>query len=90
MFQKGAKGRDHNTNGFTAWLAGAGVKAGVSYGATDELGYKAVDKVLSVHDLNATILHLLGLDHEALTFKHNGINRRLTDVHGHVTKEILA
>jgi uncharacterized protein (DUF1501 family) len=90
MFQKGAKGRDHNPNGFTAWLAGAGVKAGVSYGATDELGYKAVDKVLSVHDLNATILHLLGLDHEALTFKHNGINRRLTDVHGHVIKEILA
>jgi hypothetical protein len=90
MFQKGAKGRDHNPNGFTAWLAGAGVKAGVSHGATDELGYKAVENVLSVHDLNATILHLLGLDHQALTFKHNGIERRLTDVHGHVIKEILA
>ena len=90
MFQKGAKGRDHNPNGFTAWLAGAGVKAGVSHGATDKLGYQAVENVLSVHDLNATILHLLGLDHEALTFKHNGIERRLTDVHGHVIKEILA
>ena len=90
MFQKGSQGRDHNPNGFTAWLAGAGVKAGVSHGATDELGYQAVENVLSVHDLNATILHLLGLDHEALTFKHNGIERRLTDVHGHVIKEILA
>ena len=90
MFQKGAKGRDHNPYGFTAWLAGAGVKAGVSHGATDELGYKAVENVLSVHDLNATILHLLGLDHEALTFKHNGIERRLTDVHGHVIREVLA
>ena len=90
MFQKGSQGRDHNPNGFTAWLAGAGVKAGVSHGATDELGYQAVENVLSVHDLNATILHLLGLDHQALTFKHNGIERRLTDVHGHVIKEILA
>ena len=90
MFQKGANGRDHNPYGFTAWLAGAGVKAGVSHGATDELGYKAVENVLSVHDLNATILHLLGLDHEALTFKHNGIERRLTDVHGHVIREVLA
>ena len=90
MFQKGAKGRDHNPHGFTAWLAGAGVRAGVSHGATDELGYKAVENVLSVHDLNATILHLLGLDHEALTFRHNGVERRLTDVHGHVIKEVLA
>ncbi|MDE0595557.1 MAG: DUF1501 domain-containing protein [Akkermansiaceae bacterium] len=90
MFQKGAKGRDHNPDGFTAWLAGAGVKAGVSHGATDELGRKAVDQVLSIHDLNATILHLLGLDHKALTFRHNGVERRLTDVHGHVIKEILA
>lgn len=90
MFQKGAKGRDHNPEGFTAWLAGAGAKAGVSHGATDELGYKAVENVLSVHDLNATILHVLGLDHERLTFKHNGIERRLTDVHGHVVSEVLA
>lgn len=90
MFQKGAKGRDHNPNGFTAWLAGAGVKPGVSHGATDELGFKAEEDVLSIHDLNATILHLLGLDHEALTFRHNGIERRLTDVHGHVVRPVLA
>ncbi|MCA9162222.1 MAG: DUF1501 domain-containing protein [Planctomycetales bacterium] len=90
MFQKGAKGRDHNPLGFTAVLAGAGVKRGVSYGATDELGFKAVENVLSIHDLNATILHLLGLDHERLTFTHNGLARRLTDVHGHVVKEVLA
>ena len=90
MFQKGSQGRDHNPDGFTAWLAGAGVRAGVSHGATDELGRKAVENVLSIHDLNATILHLLGIDHEELTFRHNGIERRLTDVHGHVIKEILA
>lgn len=90
MFQKGAKGRDHNPNGFTAVLTGAGVKRGVSYGMTDELGFKAVENVSSVHDLNATILHLLGLDHERLTFRNNGIDRRLTDVHGHVIREILA
>ena len=89
MFQKGAKGRDHNPNGFTAWLGGAGVKQGVSFGATDELGFKAVEDVLSLHDLHATILHLLGLDHERLTYRHNGIERRLTDVHGHVIKAIL-
>jgi len=90
MFQRGARGRDHNPGGFTAWLTGAGVKPGVSYGATDELGYKAVENVVSVHDLNATILHLLGLDHERLTYRHNGIERRLTDVHGHVINAVLA
>ena len=90
MFQKGAEGRDHNPNGFTAFLTGAGVKRGVSYGATDELGFKAVENVLSIHDLNATILHLLGFDHERLTFRHNGIDRRLTDVHGHVIDAVLA
>ena len=90
MFQKGAKGRDHNPNGFTAFLTGAGVKRGVSHGATDELGFKAVENVLSIHDLNATILHLLGFDHERLTFRHNGIDRRLTDVHGHVIDAVLA
>lgn len=90
MFQKGAQGRDHNPHGFTAWLGGAGIKPGVSHGATDELGFKAVENVLSVHDLNATILHLLGLDHTRLTFRHNGVERRLTDVHGHVIREILA
>ena len=90
MFQKGAQGRDHNPNGFTAWLGGAGIKPGVSFGATDELGFKAVEDVLSVHDLNATILHLLGLNHTQLTFRHNGIERRLTDVHGHVIQDILS
>lgn len=89
-FQKGASGRDHNPEGFTCWLAGAGVKAPFTYGGTDEFGYKAVDNVVDVHDFHATILHLLGLDHERLTFYHNGIERRLTDVHGHVIKDILA
>jgi hypothetical protein len=90
MFQKGAQGRDHNPDGFTCWLTGAGVKPGVSHGVTDELGRKAVGNILSIHDLNATILHLLGLDHEALTFQHNGVERRLTDVHGHIIREVLA
>jgi uncharacterized protein (DUF1501 family) len=88
--QTGAEGRDHNPNGFTAWLAGAGVKAGVSYGATDEFGYRAVAPVTTIYDLHATILHLLGLDHERLSFYHNGIERRLTDVHGHVIDTVLA
>ncbi len=89
-FQKGANGRDHNPKGFTVWLAGAGVKPGFSYGATDEFGYKAVDKETTIYDLHATILHLLGLDHERLTYYNNGIERRLTDVHGHVIDPILA
>lgn len=90
MFQKGAKGRDHNPGGFTAFLTGAGIRPGVSHGATDELGFKAVQDVLSIHDLNATILHLLGLNHERLTFRHNGVERRLTDVHGHLIQPLLA
>jgi hypothetical protein len=89
-FQKGASGRDHNPKGFTVWLAGAGVKAPMSFGATDEFGWKAVDGVTTIHDLHATILHLLGLDHERLAWYHNGIERRLTDVHGRVLTEILA
>lgn len=88
-FQKGASGRDHNPNGFTVWLAGAGVKRGFSYGATDDLGFKAVADVATIYDLHATILHLLGLDHERLSYYHNGIERRLTDVHGRVLREIL-
>ena len=87
-FQKGASGRDHNPDGFTAWMMGAGVKAPFTYGATDEFGYRAVEKVTTVYDLHATILHLLGLDHERLTYYHNGFERRLTDVHGHVIDEI--
>ncbi len=89
-FQAGASGRDHNPEGFTAWLAGAGVKTPLTYGATDEWGYKAVENVATVYDFHATILHLLGLDHERLTYYHNGIERRLTDVHGKVIKEIVA
>jgi hypothetical protein len=89
-FQRAVVGRDHNPKGFTAWLAGAGVKAPYSFGATDEFGYQAVENVVDVHDFHATILHLLGLDHEALTFYHNGTQRRLTDVHGFVIEEILA
>jgi len=88
-FQAGASGRDHNPQGFTAWLAGAGVKAPYTYGATDEFGHKAVEKICTVYDFHATILHLLGLDHERLTFYHNGFERRLTDVHGEVITEIL-
>ncbi len=89
-FQKGASGRDHNPSGFTAWLAGAGVKAPFDFGATDEFGYRAVDKVTTVYDFHATILHLLGLNYKRLSFYHNGIERRLTDVHGHVIDEIVA
>jgi hypothetical protein len=88
-FQKGASGRDHNPHGFTVWLAGAGVKKESSYGATDEFGYKAVEKVATIYDLHATLLHLLGLDHERLSYYHNGIERRLTDVHGQVLADVL-
>jgi hypothetical protein len=89
-FQKGASGRDHNPEGFTCWLAGAGVKAPFAWGATDEFGYRAVENVVTVHDFHATILHLLGLDHERLTFYYNGLERRLTDVEGHVVESVLA
>jgi len=85
-----ATGRDHNPYGFSAWLAGGGVKGGLAYGATDEFGFKAVEKPVHVHDLHATILHLLGFDHEKFTFRYAGRDFRLTDVHGHVVKEILA
>lgn len=89
-FQKGASGRDHNPSGFTTWMMGAGVKKGFSYGATDEFGYRAVENIATVYDFHATILHLLGLDHERLTYYHNGIERRLTDVHGSVIADVLA
>ena len=89
-FQKGAQGRDHNPAGFTCWLAGAGVKKGFSYGATDDFGYQAIENIVTVYDLHATILNLLGLDHERLTYYHNGLERRLTDVHGQVIGDVLA
>ena len=88
--QVGAEGRDHNPFGFTSWMAGAGVKGGTSYGATDEFGYKSVEKPSSIYDFHATALWLLGLNHKQLTYYHNGVRRRLTDVHGEVLTEILA
>ncbi|HKQ36510.1 MAG TPA: DUF1501 domain-containing protein [Verrucomicrobiae bacterium] len=87
---QGNGGRDHNPNGFMAWMAGAGIKPGASYGETDEIGYKAVKDRCSVHDLHATMLHLLGINHEKLTYFHNGRNFRLTDVAGEVLHPILA
>ncbi|MBL8820960.1 MAG: DUF1501 domain-containing protein [Planctomycetia bacterium] len=89
FFQKGAKGRDHNPDGFTCWMTGAGIKPGISHGVTDEIGQRAVQDIHPLYDFNATILHLLGLDHERLTFEHNGVRRRLTNVEGHVIREML-
>ena len=88
-FSQNKSGRDHNGGTFVTWLAGAGLKSGVAYGESDEWGWKA-RKPIWCYDLHATILHLLGIDHTRLTFKHNGIDRRLTDVHGHLLKDILA
>jgi len=85
----GEGGRDHNPEGFTTFLAGPGLKKGFSYGSTDELGYKAVENPVTLYDLHATMLHLLGLDHTRLTFYHNGLQRRLTDVHGQVLRPLL-
>jgi hypothetical protein len=83
-------GRDHNNSGYTMWLAGGGVKGGLRHGATDDLGFAAIQDPVHIHDLHATILHLLGLDHERLTYRHSGRDFRLTDVHGQVIKGILA
>lgn len=89
-FTQGATGRDHNGGTFVTWLAGAGIKAGAAHGASDEFAYQAASGVTYCYDLHATILHLLGINHERLTYRHNGVDRRLTDVHGHVIREILA
>jgi uncharacterized protein (DUF1501 family) len=88
---QGGKGRDHNPFVFTNWLAGGGIKPGMTYGPSDEWGYKPLDREhpTQVYDIHATVLHLLGIDHTRLTFRHNGIDRRLTDVHGHVIAELL-
>lgn len=83
-------GRDHNHHGFTMWMAGGGVRGGYVHGATDEFGFKAVEKRVHIHDLHATILHLLGFDHEKLTFRHAGRDFRLTDVHGELVQELIA
>jgi hypothetical protein len=87
---QGGKGRDHNPGGFTIWMAGGGVKPGYHYGSTDPFGYKAVENKVHVNDLHATLLHLLGIDHEQLTYRHNGRNFRLTDVGGHVIHDVIA
>lgn len=89
-WSQGAKGRDHHSRGFTSWLAGGGVKGGLAYGATDEFGNHAVHDKVHVHDLHATILHLLGIDHERLTYRYSGRDFRLTDVHGRVVTDLLA
>lgn len=86
---QGSKGRDHNPFGFASWLAGGGFKGGVTYGATDEWSYKAVENPVYCYDVHASLLNRLGIDHTKLTYRHNGIDRRLTDVHGHVIPEIL-
>ena len=89
-FAQGGEGRDHNGGTFVTWMAGAGIKAGSAYGRSDDWGYQTAEGKTYCYDLHATILHLLGIDHERLTFRQNGIDRRLTDVHGHVVNEILA
>jgi hypothetical protein len=83
-------GRDHHKDAFTVWLAGGGIKSGASYGRTDDFGFNIADQPVHVHDLNATVLHLLGLDHERLTYRYQGRDFRLTDVHGEVVREVLA
>jgi hypothetical protein len=90
FLQGNGTGRDHNPDAFTCFLAGAGVKRGFSYGESDEFGFKAAVNPVEVYDFNATILHLMGLDHERLSYYHNGLERRLTNVHGHVIKDVLA
>jgi hypothetical protein len=87
---KSSLGRDHNHYGFSVWMAGGGVRGGTVYGATDEFGFKAVEKAASVHDLHATMLHLLGLNHEQLTYRYAGRDFRLTDVHGRLLREVIA
>ena len=88
--QANGTGRDHNPSGFTMWLAGGGVRPGFQFGATDEFGHQAIENKVHMHDLHATILHLLGIDHQRLTYKHDGRNFRLTDVHGRIVQPILA
>jgi hypothetical protein len=89
-FAQGTDGRDHNPSAFSMWMAGAGIKGGTIYGATDDYGYRVVDKPVTIHDLHATMLHLLGIDHKQLTFRFGGRDFRLTDVHGNIVKDILA
>ena len=89
-FAQGSNGRDHNPFGFTIWMAGGGAKPGITYGATDEFGYRAVENKLDIHDMHATMLHLLGMDHKKMTYFFDGRDQRLTDVHGHVAHDLIA
>ncbi|SDM37006.1 DUF1501 domain-containing protein [Kriegella aquimaris] len=89
-FAQGSNGRDHNPSAFSMWMAGAGIKGGTIFGKTDDYGYRVIENEVTIHDLHATIMHLLGLNHEQLTFRFGGRDMRLTDVHGHVIKDILA
>jgi uncharacterized protein (DUF1501 family) len=89
-FAQGADGRDHNPFGFTIWMAGGGAKGGTIHGATDDFGYHAVQGKVEIHDLHATMLHLLGVDHKRSTVRFGGRDMRLTDVHGEVVKDIIA
>ena len=89
-FSQSGSGRDHDPYGFSIWMAGGGIKGGVAYGATDEFGYHAVENITSVYDMWATVLYLMGIDHEELTYRHGGRDIRLTDVHGDVIHDIIA
>lgn len=89
-FSQGSEGRDHNGGTFVGWMAGAGVRPGVAYGESDEWSWRAARDKTTTYDFHATVLHLLGFDHEKLTFRHSGADRRLTDVHGEVIHEVLA
>ena len=88
-FAQGTDGRNHNPSAFSMWMAGGGIKGGTIYGKTDDYGYRVVENKTTIHDIHATMLHLLGVDHERLTFHFGGRDVRLTDVHGHVVKGIL-
>ncbi|MDB4388045.1 DUF1501 domain-containing protein, partial [Akkermansiaceae bacterium] len=89
-FAQGSDGRDHNPQGFSVWMAGGGTKGGMTYGATDEYGYRVTENKLTVHDLHANMLHLMGVDHTKQTFRYGGRDVRLTDVHGEIIPEIMA
>jgi len=89
-FSQGSVGRDHNGGTFATWMIGPGLKPGLSHGESDEWSWRAVNNQTDCYDMHATILHLLGINHEKLTFRHNGVNRRLTDVHGEVISDILS
>ncbi len=88
-FSQGSNGRDHNPFGFSIWMAGGGIKGGTVHGATDELGYHAVEDIHTVYDMWATVLHLMGVNHQNLTYRYSGRDFRLTDVHGNVIREIV-